>query len=52
MTEETVCVAVVGIVLYKRQCLFLKRNDPPYNWCPPCGGLRGRFNRRIKTRSF
>ena len=30
-------IAVVGIVVFNDECLFLKRNNPPHNWCPPCG---------------
>ena len=27
----------VGLVVYKNKVLMLKRNNPPLNWCPPCG---------------
>jgi len=30
-------IAVVGIVVFEKQVLFLKRKNPPLNWCPPCG---------------
>lgn len=34
-------IAVVGVTISKRgECLFLKRNNLPKNWCPPSGKLR------------
>jgi 8-oxo-dGTP diphosphatase len=33
-------IAVVAILCHQGRCLFLKRNNPPLNWCPPAGRLR------------
>jgi 8-oxo-dGTP diphosphatase len=33
-------LAVVAIIVHDDCCLFLRRNNPPKNWCPPCGRLK------------
>ena len=38
-------IAIVGIVVFDQHVLMLKRNDPPNNWCPPCG--RVHFQERL-----
>ncbi|NGX30663.1 MAG: RNA pyrophosphohydrolase [Chlamydiae bacterium] len=32
-------LAVVAILVHQDKCLFLKRHNPPLNWCPPAGRL-------------
>jgi ribosomal-protein-serine acetyltransferase len=38
-TPLDIAVAVVAILIHDDKCLFLHRNSPPKNWCPPCGSL-------------
>lgn len=38
--------AVVGITIFDKKVLFLKRKKPPLNWCPPCG--RVEFNESLE----
>lgn len=33
-------IAVVAIIVHNSSCLLLHRNNPPKNWCPPCGRVR------------
>ena len=39
MVEDT-NIALVAIVIKDDYCLFLLGNNPPKNWCPPCGRLK------------
>lgn len=35
--SKYISMSAVGIIVYKDMFLFLKRTNPPMNWCPPCG---------------